>query len=125
MGDGVVLFCLGLLETLFSASNKPNLTYVEATGDYFENFGTFAKPLKIIIFHALEVPEAKNGSRSPMLPQNTGRYMGPGVTFFCLKHLEILLVVLNRANLTYMVATGDFFGNVGAFAKYMKFSKNP
>ena len=28
-------FCLGLLKTLFSASNKPNLTYVAATSDCF------------------------------------------------------------------------------------------
>ena len=43
MGDGVEPFYLELLETLFSASNKPNLTYVAATSDFFGKFETFAK----------------------------------------------------------------------------------
>ena len=52
MSVGVEPFCLGLLKTLFFGSNKPNLTYVEATGDYFEKFEAFAKSTKILIFHA-------------------------------------------------------------------------
>ena len=43
MGVGVEPFCLGLLKTLFSGVDKPNLTYVEATGDYFGKFEAFAK----------------------------------------------------------------------------------
>ena len=51
MGVGVEPFCLGFLKTLFSGADKPNLTYVEATGDYFENFEAFAESTKILIFH--------------------------------------------------------------------------
>ena len=51
MDVGVEPFCLGLLKTLFSGSNKPNLTYVVATGDYFGKFDTFAKSTKIVILH--------------------------------------------------------------------------
>ena len=43
MSVGVKPFCLGLLKTLFSGADKPNLTYVEATGDYFGKFEAFAK----------------------------------------------------------------------------------
>ena len=48
MGDGVEPFCLGFLETLFSASNKPNLTYMAAMSDFFGKFVTFAKSTKIM-----------------------------------------------------------------------------
>ena len=53
MGPGVTPVCLEHLETLLAVLNRANPTYMAATSDYFEKFGTFAKPLKIIIFHAL------------------------------------------------------------------------
>ena len=47
--------------------------------------------------------------------------MGVGVKPFCLGLLKTLFFGVNKANLTYMAATSDFFGKFGPFAKSLIF----
>ena len=54
------------------------------------------------------------------MPQNPGRDKGFGVKPFCLGLFKIFFSILNKPNLTYVVATSDFFGKFVTFAKIMK-----